>query len=308
MFTYPYQTTALVGTYDRAIQKVISQLMRAASNQELLPVTDRAGEPIKGLYEVPGLLKDIAPFNHPVAFESFGRHYVVIDTRPFHRYTPVGERVISNQAEYNMAVVRGELTMGWANSGSGAFLTFGDVPARVFTNVVTSAIVRRLGLSAPEYQTLAIVTAFYYYSLFTDITDIDESELITMAARIHRITRIDPNKIMSILSGYKTLKNLQDFCDAAKAILQSPRLDNFNPLILITMMGGVWYGAAAKEIVAVSMEYPPYFMAMCYIASVDRGYNKSYLGKEVLMAGQKNNAGKDFVRAIENYIEDITHE
>jgi hypothetical protein len=301
MFTNPYQTTALRAV---VIKPLLSQLQAAASRRELVQVLNDQGEPILGLYEVPAVLTDVKPFNHPVAFESFGKAYTVIDTRAFVRSTTEGKRVIQSPFEYTMAVLRGALTLGWAQRGSGDFLAMlGDLPARVFVNTVSRAIKRRMGISDADEVRLRVVTAFYYYSLFHDAGKLDETMVTNEAKRVIRITAAPPQQVYVIIEQLESgLGGLEDYAHAITKVIDNPRTEHLSGALILTMLGGLWFGAAAKEIVAVSLEFPPYFVAMCYLAAAQRGLNKIEIGKEVILQGQRNGVGDAFVRGVQGYI------
>lgn len=304
MFTYPYQTTVLSGVVMKA---VVAELAAAAIRQDLIPVTTPEGEKVPGLYEVPASLKDIRPFYHPVMVTPPTRDLsiVVIDTRAFTRQSQTEGQVITNPAEYNLARMRGILTQIWNAYGRGPtdFLALGDLPAKVFTTTLTNAIVRRFGLSMSEWQTLSILIAFYYYSLFIrEPQEMRDQALLNMVRRINRVTRVNSEVVLRQLEGKHTLTDIRSLCEFIAQEMPSSRLAELKPGIMVTLVGGIWYGAQAREIVAVSMEYPPYFLAMCYIAATDRGYNKSYLGKEAIAAGQRDNALESFVRALNNLV------
>lgn len=305
MFNNPYETTVLSAV---PIKAIVEQLKVAAAHKLLEPVELANGNVIPGLYSVPATEKDIKPFNHPITFESFGVHYTVIDTRPFQSIDRVGGVRTTNPTEYNLAVIRGALTRYWSADRAEDFLTMGDLPAKVFTNLISQTIIRRFGLSGADAQRLIAVSALYYFSLFRDLpVGDDESAKIRMVRRLSRVTPLDPKVISDVVDLNLKLGNLNAFCDAVRMAVPSPRLEQFNPGLFAGMIGGMWFGAAAREIVIASFEYPPYFIALCYIAATERGLNRPYLGKEVQEVGKRNGLGDAFVKGVANFLEDVTH-
>ena len=303
MINNPYQTTALSGV---VIKPVTEQLKVAAAEKTLLPVSLENGQNIPGLFEVNPRDKDIKPFNHPIQFESFGQTYTVIDTRAFVGVDKAGEARVTNPTEYRMAVVRGALAVGWAQGDREALLSMGDLPAKVFASLLTRMISTRLGLSPGDVQRLTAFNAIYYYSLF-GVDDDGEASLVRMSRRVQRVIQIDPRVVVEILDHKLKLTDLASYCAGLKKVIQSPRLEALNPGLLLSMIGGIWFGQAAREIVNASFEYPPYFVAMCYIAATERGLNKMYLGKEVQEIGRRAGLADAFTRSINNYIEDMSH-
>lgn len=307
MFTNPYQTTTLRAL---VIKTHLTQLMAAAARRELVPVSNDAGTVIPGLYEVPASLTDVKPFSHPIAFESFGTKFTVIDTRAFVRYDTTGKRIVQSTFEYAMAVLRGALTMGWAEKGSGDFLAmFGDLPAKVFTNTISRAIKRRIGISDADEVRMRVVTAFYYYSLFSPSHVLDEHAITTEAKRLIRITSAPPQLVYAILEELRDTPDcLEAFAADLVQVINNPRMEHVSAGLITTMLGGLWFGAAAREIVSASLEFPPYFIAMCYLAATQRGLNKIEIGKEVITLGQRNGVGDAFARGVQSYINHLSED
>ena len=293
MFVNPYSTTALAPQTPKGI---VPELQAAMARRELLAVE---GHP--RILEVPVALRDIKPFFHPMIVESFGQDYVIIDTRSMVRESRSGERVVQNPGDYSNMVVRARLTYLWSVVGTVAgFTQVGDIPARTFTRVITDAIARRLGMQPADFLSLQIATAFYYYSLFRQPGPVSESDLLTVCNQITRITRIPANLILPKLEGAQWLNDVSEYCQFVKRILGNSRAENLNPSLLYTMLGGMWFGVDAPNVVRAALEFPPYWVAVCYTAAVDRSYNKSLIGKEIHTANQRNNVLGLFSRAVED--------
>ena len=86
----------------------------------------------------------------------------------------------------------------------------------------------------------------------------------------------------------------------------SPRLASLNAGFLVTAIGGVWFGANARENVAVSLEYPPLFITLVYKALMDRSYHSTMLSRFVEISNRRD-AGKDFTRNLANFLEMTAH-
>ena len=301
MFQYPYNTTALAPQEPKAL---IPLLQAAVARRELIQVD---GHP--SILEVPPTMKDIKPFFHPVVFESFGRHYVVIDTRPLVRLSNDGRRVVLNQGDYNNVVARARLTYMWSiQAAVASFQQLGDVPARTYTRVIAEAISHRLGMSAVDYIKLTVATAFFYYSQFEESgREVAESELLTLANKISRVTKIQAQVILPLLTGARYLSNISEYCAFVQQILGNTRAESLNPPMLFTMLGGMWFGVDNQGTMRAALEYPPYFIAVCYTAATDRSFNKSKIGKEVQTYNQRNNALPLFAKAVEALMEDANH-
>lgn len=300
MIRYPYSTTALA---PQAPKTAIPLLQASIARRDLVALENQPN-----ILEVPVEIRDIKPFFHPITVEAFGGEKLVIDTRSMVRLNRAGERVIQNPNDYANMLVRARLTYLWSTApDTTVFGQVGDIPARTFTRVITDAISRRLGMPPADFLTLQIVTAFFWYSLFQGDGALSESELISVSNRISRITRIPPNQILQRLEGVSWATNVSAYCDLVRTAIGNGRVDSLNPAMLFTMLGGMWFGVDAANVVRAALEYPPYWIAVCYTAAVDRSFNKSLIGKEVQTANQRNNALGLFAKAVEALLEDSNH-
>lgn len=305
MFLNPYDTTAL-GAFP--IKAIVDQLKVLAAQKSLLSVSIGDGAPIPNLYQVDPRDKETKPFNHPIVFESFGKRYTVIDARSFTRGGADGAVTITNQSEYKLVCLRGALSLGWATDGPQEFLDFADVPARVFTNLISAMLNRRFGLAPGESLRTMIVSAIYFYSLFdSGVGNLGEADKVRMLRRLTKIASFDTRVVEEILDMDLPLRSLQGFCESIQQAVPTPRLQSLNAGLLATMLGGMWFGAAAREIAFAAFEYPPYMYALCYMGGVDRGLNKTYIGAEVQNVGRKAGVVDSFVRSVNHYVEDLTH-
>lgn len=300
MFEYPYSTTALAAFAPKGL---IPQLQAAIARRELPEVDEHAS-----IREVPSTLKDIKPFHHPVVFESFGRHYVVVDTRAVVRYTSDGTRVVQNAADYNAIIARARLTYMWSvQVAVEPFKQLGDVPARTFTRILTEALSKRLGMSPAEYLKISVVSAYYYFGLFMSADELKNPDTLSMVNRIQRLTRIQPQAIMEILDGAAPPSNITEYSTLLQKTLGTLRGEKISPAFIYTILGGFWFGADARGVVAAALEFPPYFIGMCYTAAVDRSFNKTLLGKEVLTFNNRDQSLTHFVASVKSLMQDADY-
>ena len=61
-------------------------------------------------------------------------------------------------------------------------------------------------------------------------------------------------------------------------------------------MGNTWFGANAKEILAVALEHPPTWLSLVYIALKERSYKNTSLAK-IALRYALNKGGNDFIRS-----------
>jgi hypothetical protein len=70
---------------------------------------------------------------------------------------------------------------------------------------------------------------------------------------------------------------------------------------LFTVLGGTWFGANAKELVAVALEHPPTWISILLAAFTERSFRNSQLGK-LAERGSNKKTGEDFVVAVLNLL------
>jgi hypothetical protein len=311
MFLLPYQTTPC-SAY--VLTGIVSALQHAAIDGQLVAAQTGKNVPIEGLFVVPPYVKAVAPFAHPLRIEVSGKSMLVLDARAFTREDRINDQLrITNPNEYEFLTLRGRLTQAWTQGYESDLQSVGVIVPQVYTRLISEGIVRRLGLNPMDQQYLAVVTAFYYACLFTDEASLQEHDVAKYAARISRITNINTIAVLQILDQLKgedqelrVLSNIESLVEAIRKVGSSPRLEALNAGLLIQAVGGVWFGANAREMVAVSLEYPPYFIALIYMALTDRTFHGAPLSKLVEQLN-KRDAGKDFVRNLANFLEMTSH-
>lgn len=299
MFKNAYETTPC-SAY--ALAGIVAALKVAMVEGQLQPVQSSRNIPVTGLFEVPPYLKAVGPFSHTIALEHFGKKIYVIDTRPFTRGTENGAMRVVNPTEYKFAVLRGMLTQQWAEGHVSDLATFGDVAPRAFIKLLSEGITRRLGLSPLDQQALVAVTGFYYYCQFEVEEQLTERDFTKLVMRISRNTAVPAEKVIELLDGQPKIVDIHGYVQTMKQVVRSTRLEQLNPGLIYSIIGGSWYGAAAREIVAVSLEHPPTYLAMVYMALTDRSYHTAYFTKLVEMVNKGPN-GKEFLANFSAFLE-----
>lgn len=299
MFNNPYETTACSG---HPMQPTISALKQAYVTGELQPAKTLNGKVLQGIYTIPSYLKTIAPFYHPLPFEHQGQRIIVIDTRAYLRTAMNGDQVITQPTDYSFLLTRAALVAVWMNDGGPRdLLMIADLPARVLCDWLSKAMVRSFGLDPLMQQSITAITGYFFFCQFSDAVEHSEREKILIAGRLSRLTRVSVEEILRLIGPLKALKNMFDYVDAIKSQVPSSRLESLNPGILLHRIGGAWFGAAANEVAAIAIEYPPYLLAMVNTAVGDQSYRKTRLA-ETVQIYDRNSAGSDFSQQVSQLI------
>ena len=126
---------------------------------------------------------------------------------------------------------------------------------------------------------LAIISSFYYQSLFIEESEFDAAIRDRFTANVIRNTKAPARIVLETTARIGKLANIQDFCTAIKEIVPNERLQDFNSGLLVTMLKSSWWGNNAGEMLAIAMEHPPLWVSLIYVAMRDRTYRNSQLAK-----------------------------
>lgn len=316
MFNYPYDTTA-GSAY--VLKDIVSALQHAAIDGQLLTAHTGKNIPIEGLFEVPPYLKSVGQFAHPLAFERGGKTQIAIDTRPFTRLDRDGHTVhTSAPSDRAFAILRGRLTQAWTQHRYADMAVLGDIAPTVFFRLLSEGIVRRLGLSPMDQQGLVVLACYFYFGQFEQRTELTERDVLKFAQRISRLSAINVERVLQVLDGlivetddgpktYPVLQNLDAFVKACQKTSSNPRMQTLNTGLLMASVVGGWYGPAAREVMAIGLEYPPIWIALVYTALQDRSFNGAQFTKLVQQC-DKRDMGKQFAFNVAAFLEVTAHE
>ncbi|QVD49099.1 hypothetical protein LUCX_29 [Xanthomonas phage vB_XciM_LucasX] len=308
MFSSPYQTTAC-SAYQHQVPAIQSALKRALIHDDLAPAESLKGTKFPGVYMVPPHAKEVPNFTMPIEFESPNGLAVAVDIRGLVKSTGESSFKIQAPAEYAGLVLRGALTLGWLKGDQSTMRRFNDLAAKVFVRLLSESLVRRLGLSPYDQPAVVVVCGLFYYCNFIDGKQaVSKAEKDKIAVAVARLSRIAPNTVAEILEQeLPPIQSLDSFCDALRAVLNNPRLENVNAAFIMTLMGGLWYGGNARQIMAVALEYPPVWLSLIYQAVDDRSFSGAGLTKMV-DTENRNNAARAFSLDVAQYLEQLSDE
>lgn len=243
---------------------------------------------------------NIPYFSHPLIVEDLQQNkFLCIDVRSFVR---VGNGNIENnfniknQTEYNLAKSRLALNLIWIAQRPEYLKDLSHVPNAVFASWISESLSRRFALDPKDQLLLAIVSSFYYQTLFTEFNTFNENEVLKMASSVIKATRAPAKLVFETIDKIESISNISEFCNVCKQVLENPRLDDLNAGLLITIIGSSWFGMSAKEILAVSLEHPPTWISVIYSALTERTFKNSMIAKIAdRFAGSKG--GEDFIKS-----------
>lgn len=249
---------------------------------------------------------EIPNFNHPIVFEYENINYLITDVRP-----QVGIRdynvVIKNQSDFELNRNRVVLNLIWLTNNPNALKSFSILPIAVYSNWISENLARVFALDPGDQAKLAIISALFYQSLFTEFSITSDKDVVKSAAAmvIKNATKLPPDMIFSVLDKIAvselSLANISDLCEVIKLVLENDRLENINEGIIVSVLGNSWYGLNAKEVLATAIEHPPTWISVVYSALNEKSFKNSGIAK-ICERYRDNKGGSEFTRGLASII------
>lgn len=295
MFKTPYDTTVCKNflVRDKIKPELTSMLIAGSLHNE------------NGVYFVTQEHKDVKPFTHPILLEVPSRQndlIMVIDARGISSINQAdGKLRKTTDLEYQ--VVRTKLMIEtWLKGNTTDVLNLGDLQLKVFARLLSETLARRLNLDVNVQSTVSVISAFYYICMFSETYDFTEDDYLKYAKRISRVTHIQINEVFEMIKTYGNMRDLDSYCRALAGHGGSVRLEKMTPGLIYTMLGGVWFGSNSMEHSAVSLEHPPTFAAMVFMAVSDRSYRKTVLAQLISKVDARGELSNVFAQNVRNVI------
>lgn len=296
-----YDTTACHGYL---INKTIDALLQAYHSGQL--AFDNA------IYTVEGgasIVNAIPAFAHPIDFTKHDKHQhekiainIAVDVR---QYGKKDERqnvfVIRNDIEYKLAIHRGSLNRIWLAQSPSILRDISPVPMMIFSSWLSESLGKRYALDPREQLNIAILSAIFYSSQFTNDSELDEQSKLRVVGSVTKATKASAKDVLEIIDKVSVVHNTTDFCKHAYEISGSVRLKELNAGVLYSVLGGSWFGTNAKEMIAVAIEHPPTWLSILMSAYTERSYKNSQITKLLDRLSTKD-SGKNYMQAILNLL------
>lgn len=245
-------------------------------------------------------------FDHPMIIEYKGDEYLCTDLRLCLRKQasddePVEQR-IRVRADYNLAKSRAALNLAWLNEDRDTLKTSMNFSTRVFGAWIADIVAKVHSLDFGDQTRMAVLATLYYQSLFSQGQAGDQfSEDSIRRMTVHSIgaTGAPSKEVFAIADTIKEFGGLNGFCAAvrgfepdgktplANPIFDNIRLKSFSATDLYNVLATSWYGTKAKEIISVSLEHPPSWMALIYTAMSEKSFSKSTVSQLVERYGKR---------------------
>ena len=308
MYADSYQTTVGSAFITKPIETAIKQAIIKDSIDKVSLNVNHDGhfKPvfITGVYPSES---EIPLFTHPITILNFNhQNYLCTDLRLYVRKdVELGniEAGIKNLTEYNFVKSRAVLSMLWLNDESSYIKNSLSFAGMVYAAWLSEVISNAFALDFKDRTVIAVLTSFYYQTLFDNERVFDDQYKEKLAVHTIKATKAPAEFVFTVLDRVETLTSVSDLCQAITNISESIRLKNMNLAVLLTLIKNSWYGTNVKEILAVSLEHPPTWIAIVYACLSERTYKNSMIYRIAERLG-KRGVADEFMTNYRSLIED----
>jgi hypothetical protein len=300
IFKTAYDTTACK---DMQIEKIRNGILEAKAQYELydgeLPNTYLVKKNRNAIATLPS-------FAHPMAvhFRGDDKDSLVADIRDLVRQDPqTADYKIVESSDHTLALARLALNAIWlTETGVYALRDMPILATQVYAAWVSQTVGNRLGLDPGERLKMAMYAAYFYSTLFIEKNkEMTSRDTLKFTNALTQATKCSSNDAMAFIDevSQHQINNLHDFCRMAEPIVGTVRLREMNAGWLISVVGGTWWGANARELTAVALEHPPTWVALLMMAVGAKKYKNALLSKiaEVWAKGQ---SGTNYIHSVQS--------
>lgn len=284
MFKTAYSTTS-------ASSFISSELMAEIAIVKAEGLLVQIDPSIPSLYAILGKdprSKKIDDFEHPIYMEDKGTNpgtgYWVIDLRPYvsRLVTQDGKIDGAKDTPAALMILRAKCEMYWKQFSPGEMMFWGDLPFVVFPRWLAGILKSRLTLEPTDVSHVQAIVAYYFYCLFIEKDDFTARKKENIAGRINRLLKIDIQHLNAWLKPLDYMSNLNDLALAIASQIDNPAARLVDEKYLLNATVNSWFGSAdSRALVAVSLEFPPAFIAMIIACGNTSQWRKSVIGEAV---------------------------
>ncbi len=220
-------------------------------------------------------------FNYPFIDERDNSIYSFTDLRSLTSYDPRAERLrIRNQTEYTSKLIVANIAHDWALGYTERFLLSLPLGLAVYSSWMGECINNRFPTDALTQLKVSVFAAILYVNNFYKEERIAQRDHKTvLQSLITRHCEYSHPEVATIIEEYYTLSDIESFCTAVQEYTQNVRLKDLNVATLFEAAGGYWVGNEGREMMAVSLEYPPVWLGVLLSSLTDRGYRNTKLSR-----------------------------
>ena len=242
--------------------------------------------PNKGTEQIP-------LFYHPLYFETNDRiSYLAFDLRHPVRLLEEDQFGMTTYKirylqDYLLTTLRTLMCAEWITSNNKKHIEVNySYAGVVFSNWLGDTITSRYGLSYQDKIDITAISHYYWQTLFTN-SPIDPTQAAVYSAKI---LRYNEAHIVNLFNEIQSPNTINQFIEATKTGVSNSRLASFGLTVFYSLFNNAWVGNNSRELSLVSLDHPPTFMAMVYLALTERSTKNSLIGR---LVNKYNKPGQD---------------
>lgn len=311
--TNPYDTTYGKVTDFSKIEKELKMYIGKSS----VPQTGILQDPNKRVNEYRFLTaltqdeSDVPQFLHPVIINNIlGKNYCFVSCGPFVRKNSSSEiptindvAVVRDSTGFDLLKLRSILGTHWL-SDKRQLREVSSYAGIIYSSVITDALSRIYMLDMAESNKLQAVCYFYFQSLFFSQEEFDESTRRRVAANTYSNLKIPPEIVMDFYEDFTEVGDLAYLVEKIKQIVKTIKLDRLTLAFLMNSVANCWIGFGSKETVAVSLEYPPFWIALVFSAITTKSFKNTTISNTCEKLKRRYPNADHFGRDILNIVKD----
>lgn len=249
----------------------------------------------------------VPTFSHPLTLETVkGLTYTVCDLSSFIRERQEGEYVVANKPLFSLQTIRTVLTSDLINNGTRSIKSLSPNVVKTYIDLITSSLSMAFSLNNEEVLALRALSGWMYYSMLHNDPYAGELEFDALIAKLSREINI-PSSFLYRYIDQEFYKNVSDFLEKLRQKITNPAVQKINEGLFYTVIAknlnaNVWIGLEKQEILAMSVEHIPTFVATLVICLSEQVFKNAGLTKMALRNFARDKA--NFILAVNSIVND----
>lgn len=280
---------------------IINDFIHLSKDQQLMKPDFKKGSEILKTVTLFGVSKDeenIPPLEFPLVNKD--KKWICFDMRQYYKVDPRTKAITpKNNYESEFTEFRNVLSGLWSVGYIKEQYQF-ILPHLTFAKWITTLITSKFGLGLTEWSDLNILALIYYNRLFSPNNKHDQEEMDKFILRF-KSQPFSHEQIRRVFEVAGDMETLEDFCAKAVLVSNSVRLQGFSVGVLLRLTSTSWMGMNYKHYLAIALEYPPIFIAICYYALRNNSFKRTIIGNHVDALSKRGN-GEVFIKEVDGFL------
>ena len=205
-----------------------------------------------------------------------------------------------------MQTIRTVLTADLINNGTRSIKSLSPNVVKTYVDLITSSLSMAFSLNNEEVLALRSLSGWMYYSMLHNDPYAGELEFDALIAKLAREINI-PSSFLYRYIDQEFYKNVGDFLEKIRQKISNPAVQKINEGLFYTVIAknlnaNVWIGLEKQEILAMSVEHIPTFVATLVICLSEQVFKNAGLTKMALRNFTRDKA--NFILAVNSIVND----